>query len=107
MANDMNEQMCDLAQPTPLPAVTVPAMAYVPYQQFSNIYTPEQGFDNGTIFPELNKPFYGRRGEPSQNNTKLPMALCTKPAPIPAAGLGSPDPGHGKQEWRMMNNVGL
>ena len=51
MANDMNEQMCDLAQPTPLPAVTVPAMAYVPYQQFSNIYTPEQGFDNGTIFP--------------------------------------------------------
>ena len=38
MANDMNGQMCDLAQPTPLPSVTVPAMAYVPFQQFSSIY---------------------------------------------------------------------
>lgn len=64
MANDMNGQMCDLGQPTPFPAVTVPAMAYVPFQQFNTIYTPEQGFDNGTIFPDLNKPFYGRRGEP-------------------------------------------
>ena len=64
MANDMNGQMCDLAQPTTLPSVTVPAMAYVPFQQFSSIYPPEQGLDNGTIFPELNKPFYGRRGEP-------------------------------------------
>ena len=43
MANDMNEQMCDLAQPTPLPAVTVPAMAYVPYQltkQYEATYGP-------------------------------------------------------------------
>lgn len=64
MANDMNGQVCDLTQPTPLPAVTVPGMAYIPYQQFGTIYPPEQGLDNGTIFPELNKPFYGRRGEP-------------------------------------------
>ena len=51
-----------------------PAMGWMMYEEGwsfqgtrhnkSNIYTPEQGFDNGTIFPELNKPFYGRRGEP-------------------------------------------
>lgn len=51
MANDMNEQMCDLAQPTPLPAVTVPAMAYVPYQQFSNIYTPNRVLTTAPFFP--------------------------------------------------------
>ena len=39
------------------------AMAYVPMQQLKNTYQPEQGWDNGTIFPELNKPFYGSRRE--------------------------------------------
>ena len=38
------------------------AMAYVPWHQFGCTYEPMQGLHAGTIFPELEKPFYGRRG---------------------------------------------
>ena len=41
---------------SPLPENPVPAMAYVPYQQL------EQGLMAGTIFPVLDKPFYGCGG---------------------------------------------
>ena len=38
------------------------AMAYVPWQHLSGIYENlEEAFRIGTIFPELNKPFIGRR----------------------------------------------
>ncbi len=38
------------------------AMSYVPWQHFEKIYENlEEGFCQGTIFPELNKPFTGRR----------------------------------------------
>lgn len=38
------------------------AMAYVPWQKFDKMYEDlEKGYCNGTIFPELNKPFTGRR----------------------------------------------
>ena len=37
-------------------------MAYVPWQRFEGIYEDlEKAFCVGTIFPELNKPFTGRR----------------------------------------------
>lgn len=38
---------------------TVLAMAYVLIQQFENLYEIEEGFDRGTVFPELDKPFMG------------------------------------------------
>lgn len=38
------------------------AMAYVPMQQFKNVYELSDGFQQGTIFPELNKPFMGWKG---------------------------------------------
>lgn len=38
-----------------------PAMAYVPWQDFGNLYELEKAFEIGTIFPELDKPFIGRR----------------------------------------------
>lgn len=38
------------------------AMGYVPWQIFECTYEPAQGLHAGTIFPELDKPFYGRRG---------------------------------------------
>ena len=41
----------------PLPEKTVIAMAYVPYQNAERLYSPECGIKNGTLFPELNKPF--------------------------------------------------
>lgn len=42
---------------TPFPAETPIAMAYVPFQQWNTVYTTEDGMQNGTIFPELHKPF--------------------------------------------------
>lgn len=38
------------------------AMAYVPWQSMDKMYDDlEKAFRAGTIFPELNKPFTGRR----------------------------------------------
>lgn len=36
------------------------AMAYVPWQTWGNLYKPEDGLMQGTIFEELDKPFTGR-----------------------------------------------
>ena len=57
---DMDGQGCEMSR-TPLPAMPVVAMAYIPFQQFNTTYTPEQGLEMGTIFPELDKPFLGGR----------------------------------------------
>ncbi len=44
------------------PEEFVIAMAYVPWQKLEKVYDDlEKGFHYGTIFPELNKPFTGRR----------------------------------------------
>ncbi len=38
------------------------AMAYVPWQKFDKMFDDlEKAYCSGTIFPELNKPFTGRR----------------------------------------------
>ena len=37
-------------------------MAYVPWQYFHTVYDVDKAINYGTIFPELNKPFYGKRG---------------------------------------------
>ena len=34
------------------------AMAYVPRQHWNTVYDPCQALRNGTIFPELNLPFW-------------------------------------------------
>ncbi len=41
------------------------AMSYVPFQpENSEVYSADQGFSQGTMFPGLNKPFYiGMCGE--------------------------------------------
>lgn len=35
------------------------AIVYSPEQQWQNLYCEEEGFMEGTLFKELNKPFYG------------------------------------------------
>ncbi len=35
-------------------------MAYVPMQAFKDVYEPMTALANGTLFPELNKPFKGK-----------------------------------------------
>lgn len=47
----------------PLSAMPI-AMAYVPWQYFREVYEPDKALQYGTIFPELNKPFYGKGGCP-------------------------------------------
>lgn len=38
------------------------AMAYVPWQKSAKLYDDlDKAYQYGTIFPELNKPFTGRR----------------------------------------------
>lgn len=38
------------------------AMAYVPWQHLTNVFENlEEAYKTGTIFPELEKPFTGRR----------------------------------------------
>lgn len=44
------------------PEKTPDAMAFVPFQQYNSpTYTPNQGLESGTMFPSLNKPFYGSK----------------------------------------------
>lgn len=45
----------------PLHALPI-AMAYVPWQTWRQIYEAETGFLKGTIFQELDKPFFGKGG---------------------------------------------
>ncbi len=44
---------------SPFPEKTPIAMAYVPYQQWSDIYQEDTALQRGTIFPELDLPFGG------------------------------------------------
>lgn len=37
------------------------AIAYVRWQEMGQVYEPEEAFQRGTLFPALDKPFYGRR----------------------------------------------
>ena len=37
------------------------AMAYVPWQTWNQVYAFDKALCTGTLFPELDKPFIGRR----------------------------------------------
>ena len=43
------------------PEETAYAIAYVRWQELSQVYDPEESLKQGTLFPALDKPFYGRR----------------------------------------------
>ena len=38
------------------------AIGYVRWQESGDVYEPEKALMRGTLFPDLDKPFYGRRG---------------------------------------------
>lgn len=56
--NNQPVQMCNSDSLASFPI----AMAYVPWQSFHTIYDFRESLSRGTIFPELDKPFCGRRG---------------------------------------------
>ncbi len=61
MAEEFNGQACT-PDPALLPPDPVPAMAYVPFQQWSgNLHSAEHALEAGTLFPVLDKPFCGGR----------------------------------------------
>lgn len=41
------------------PRETPLAMAYVPFQQWGEVYSEDEAFNRGTLFPELDFPFMG------------------------------------------------
>ena len=54
-----NAMMIDNAR---WPECRVPAMAYVPMQQWGEAFTPARALRRGTLFPILDKPFTGKMG---------------------------------------------
>lgn len=44
------------------PSHMPPAMAYVPWQNWKDVYDPCKALEAGTIFAELDKPFLGKGG---------------------------------------------
>ena len=64
MLEELMGQSCKLKDPSPLPENPVEAMAYIPFQQWGETYGELKAFDRGTLFPNLDKSFYGRLGEP-------------------------------------------
>lgn len=63
--NMMNADNNDDNVMTEFPSQTPLAMAYVPFQQWGKTYDVHEGFEKGTIFPDLDFPFMrgGGQGE--------------------------------------------
>ena len=60
---DQTPEMPAPAEESSFPAHISLAMAYVPFQRFENLYNDEKALDRGTLFAELDLPFYGgKRG---------------------------------------------
>ncbi len=53
----LNGQNCTTNDPAPLPETVVPAMSYIPFQEWEEVYQVLDGYKTGTIFPCLDKPF--------------------------------------------------
>ncbi len=50
----MNEMLSEFPKETPL------VMAYIPFQQWTEVYDPKEALREGTFFPDLNFPFKGK-----------------------------------------------
>ena len=56
---EQNQCKCICKKMPHLPEDTVVAMAYVPFQTELVTYTSDEALCNGTLFPELDKKFFG------------------------------------------------
>jgi len=59
MLNSKNRTDVSTSPLSPFPEQTPIGMAYVPYQQWDEIYEASEGFCKGTMFPMLDYPFKG------------------------------------------------
>jgi len=63
MTDDFILQKLRKSEMSPIPYDAVPAMAYVPFQEYGEVYEDLKALECGTLFPVLNKPFLGKRGD--------------------------------------------
>lgn len=62
MEMELNEIIKEQYGLSKFPEKNSEAMAYVPFQpDNAPTYSPMQGFASGTMYPTLNKPFYGSK----------------------------------------------
>jgi hypothetical protein len=59
--NNINSQGLEANSASAFPVETPLAMAYVPMQKIHYVYDPDNALMQGTLFPELDKPFLGGR----------------------------------------------
>ena len=60
---DQEPIMPEMPEESVFPARISLAMMYVPYQRFEKLYDGEKALSRGTLFEELDLPFYGgKRG---------------------------------------------
>lgn len=62
--SDMNSKNGEFTPTSSLPEELKTTMAYVPFQEDSSTYEPSEALKRGTLFPDLDKPFYGGRVMP-------------------------------------------
>lgn len=58
---DQAPVMPEMQETSTFPAHISLAMMYVPYQRFENLYEPEKALERGTLFADLDMPFYGSK----------------------------------------------
>ena len=59
---DVAPDMPTMPQESSFPSKVSLAMAYVPFQRFEKLYDGEKALERGTLFEELDLPFYGGKG---------------------------------------------
>ncbi len=60
---DEEPMMPEMPEESTFPARVSLAMMYVPFQRFERLYDGEKALSRGTLFEELDLPFYGgKRG---------------------------------------------
>lgn len=60
---DQAPEMPEIMPESTFPAKVSLAMMYIPYQRFERLYDEEKALSRGTLFEELDLPFYGgKRG---------------------------------------------
>lgn len=57
---DQTPEMPEMQEST-FPAKVSLGMMYVPFQRFENLYSDEKALERGTLFEELDFPFYGAK----------------------------------------------
>lgn len=95
----MNNQGLEASFTGAFPAETPLAMAYVPVQKIHYVYDPDNALMQGTLFPELDKPFLGgnsRNNEMSDPNASARMQnnYSNKSDPNILSGVVKPSTGN-------------